>query len=314
MPGFPSSLDDVILVTHAGCLDGSACALVFITFGGRMKNVRFVAAGMAERFIKDDPVMSSSSFVIFADVGLNSPKYADVLEKRGNVVFLDHHSTSNHMHDRPWAEIDVMNTRCGALMLLDFLKSKTAAAASTDPQSFSWKLDHVRKLVVSVDDFDRWVRNDPVGDDLSLLHVFYGQRSFIKLMTENPIPHVMYDSSQLIETLRQRRDEGIGDAVKRAFVHTLTDPETGRSYQAAVAVSSDPNISQLLARLLSEFPACDLAVQVNLDRRQSSFRSRDGGPNVAAICASLGGGGHVHASGHRLQGSIHKEIARLIYG
>lgn len=115
----PKDISDAVLVTHRTCLDGAGCAIVFLRAGGRRENIRFVPAGMLENFVKKDPVFAGDEFIIFADIGLNVPKYATRIDKRGNCVLLDHHKTSAHLADRPWAGVDM--DACGTELLRRYL-------------------------------------------------------------------------------------------------------------------------------------------------------------------------------------------------
>jgi hypothetical protein len=330
----PEKVEDAILVTHQGCMDGSGCAVMFIASGGKPENVRYVAAGMVERFVKEDPVFQSDSFLIFADVGLNTPKYADVFEKRGNLVLLDHHKTSLHMKGRTWAEIDAEGnggTRCGTRMLRDYLIRLGGwydGYASLNEQARVLKSSSYRFFAETVDDFDRWIRSNHQSEDLADLHVFYGQQEFVRRFSGENDPKQRRNSNisdglshagfltrterEIIESLRKRRDEQIERAVEKAILREIS-LSTG-SVKAVVLVSSLPYTSVMLERAQVAHPGTQVAVQVDLDNGKCSWRTDDPEIDVALACREFRGGGHRAAAGHRLPSDLYETVLENIYG
>lgn len=314
----PAKLEDAVLVTHQGCMDGAGCAIMFMGAGGRRENIKFVAAGMVERFVKEDPVFETDRFLIFADVGLNTPRYADVLERRGNLVMLDHHNTSLHLAGRHWAEIEERNERCGTRMMRDWLLSNFPEE-SKRLQSTSW-----RHFADTIDDHDRWLRKIPSSEELATFMVFVGQQDFITRF-QDPKERVCRSTSEgrgkdlfsqferdLLGILDRRRDEAIEEMVRKAKVRELVLPD-GSRVTAGVIVSNEPNISLMLQRLLDKRPDIDVAVQVTMDKGSASLRSRDGSPDVSKIAGFFGGGGHKAAAGHRLPQDLTDVILEHIY-
>lgn len=297
----PESIADTILVTHKGCMDGSGCAIVFQAAGGKKENIRYVAAGMVERFIKDEPLIDSDRFMLFADVGFpDDQKYVNKLEKRGNVVVLDHHKTSAHMKDRSWCKIDVDGnggSACGCEMLRQYL--------GLEDQS-------TRYLCEVIDDHDRWLRKTPLSEELATLSVFLGQKIFIEWFTGRDFSNGLFTKTELdmLQVLKERRDENIETAIKKALVKDVVF--NGVPMKIGYVVTPEPNISLLLDTLLERRPELDVACSIGVDKGAASFRTKKS-IDVSEIAKYFGGGGHRAAAGHRLPDSMVKELIEVVH-
>lgn len=328
----PDKLEDAVLVTHKGCMDGSGCAIMFMLAGGKRENIKFVAAGMVEKFVKSDPVFQSDKFLIFADVGLNTPKYADILEKRGNLVMLDHHNTSLHLLGRYWAEIEEKNERCGTRMLRDYLIMLGDEEAEKGPpfdgplsQCRILKSTSYRAFADLLDDHDRWIRKIPGSEDMATIMSFLGQQDFISRFSD-PKARVCANiplgrgksflsefEEDLLGILAKRRDEAIEEAIGKAFVRDVKLPD-GTTVTVGFVITLEPNISLLLQRLLEQKPEIRIAASISLDKGAVSLRSRGGEPDCSYVAGLFGGGGHKGAAGHRLPQDLNDMIVEHIYG
>lgn len=304
-------------------MDGSGCAIMFALAGGKPENVKLVAAGMVEKFVKKDPDFDSGKFMIFADIGLNTPKYADILERRGNLVMLDHHNTSLHLVGRHWAQIEERNERCGTRMLRDYLiwiNDLEGVGQGNILKSSSY-----RNFADLIDDHDRWIRKIDGSEDMATIMSFLGQKDFIERFKDpkdricQNIPRGRGKSfltefeDDLLGLLSKRRDESITEVVKKAKTRVLSLPD-GTSVTAGIVITDEPNISLLLNRMLEERSDIEIAVSVCLDKGAVSLRSRGGTPDVSQIAGHFGGGGHKAAAGHRLPPDLNDVILEHIYG
>jgi oligoribonuclease NrnB/cAMP/cGMP phosphodiesterase (DHH superfamily) len=328
----PDRLEDAILVTHKGCMDGSGCAIMFMLAGGKRENIRFVAAGMVEKFVKKDPVFSSDKFLIFADVGLNTPKYADILEKRGNLVMLDHHNTSLHLLGRHWAQIEETNQRCGTRMLRDYLIELGDAEAEKGPPfdgPFTMcrvlKSSSYRNFADLLDDHDRWIRKIPGSEDMATIMSFLGQQDFITRFSD-PKDRICQNIAKgrskvfltefeedLLGILAKRRDEAIAEAIEKAFVRDVKLPDDTH-VNVGFVITMEPNISLLLQRLLEAKPEIQIAASICIEKGAVSLRSRGGVPDCSYVAGLFSGGGHKGAAGHRLPQDLNDMIVEHIYG
>lgn len=310
----PDRLEDAVLVTHQGCPDGSGCAIMFRGAGGKKENVRYVAAGMVERFIKSDPVFNTDKFLIFADVGLNLPKYADILEKRGNIVLLDHHNTSLHLAGRSWAEIEEKNERCGTVMLRDYLITNFPDEGRFI-KSTSWRI-----FASILDDFDRWQNKIPDSERLVNLFAFLGQEDFVEKFIDpkarlgTPSHKLFYKHEEdLLVILERRRSEAIEQCIRKAIRQDLSLPD-GSTVSVVYVISAETNVSIILQSMLDANPDSQVAIQLNVDKGSAHLRSRNSNPDVSAIAGMFGGGGHKSASGHRLPQGLSQYIIDEVYG
>lgn len=307
LPSIPS-IQDAHLVTHAFCMDGATCCILWEAAGGRRENVHFITAGGMERFVKKDPLVQSRAFLVFADVGLTSGTQADALEKRGECVLMDHHATSQHLSERPWC--DVRMDACGSELLRQYLGLED---------------EHIGRFVQLVDDHDRWLGKEPLSVDLAMWLVFAGQDDFIRrfrALGSGDSPSLferLYGlgyrnfwspfERELVGILRHNRDEGIKNALRKSQVLEVeaTWSTPIETIDVVCVVTSEQNSSLMLVRALEENPECEVAAQVNIDKGTVSLRSR-GDYDVAAMAKHHGGGGHKAAAGFPFPPGFLKEI------
>lgn len=316
----PEHLSDAILITHKGCVDGSGCAIMFLNAGGKRDNIRFVGAGAVERFIKESNDFKSGKFLIFADIGVNLPKYADILEKRGNLVLLDHHKTSLHMKDRYWALIDAddrSGSRCGTKLLRDYLidnfQNDTHIIQSNNFKNFS----------DIIDDFDRWVRKIPEAEMFSTFMSFVGQDDFISrfvnlnerinanIVAGRGNRYFTESEDNILSILYRKRDEAIAECLRRAVIKDVVCNGM-QPFKVVYVVTDDPNTTLLLDRLLKEFPEANVGCQIMIGIGKVSLRSR-GDIDVSKIAKYYGGGGHHGAAGHMIPPHVINDLIEEIH-
>jgi uncharacterized protein len=307
----PASLQNAVLVTHKACADGSGSALLFMEAGGKRENIRFVAAGQVERMLKETNLLDDPRFILFADVGIDkkSKGWIDDLEKRGNLVLLDHHETSLHLSDREWAYIDM--DACGTELMRQFI--------GLEDQCF------VRYASI-IDDHDRWVRKQlPHSEDLATFHYFIGQEQFLDRFTGSPIrfrnnypdPYLDFlteHEREMTHVIKVRQAELIKDALGEKKLHfRKVNHANGRDLAVAYSFAKVDNYSILLDGILSKYPNVDIAVLVHMNSNTVSLRSRKGDVNVAELALAFGGGGHPSASGHQLSDSLVADFVSAIH-
>lgn len=299
-----SDIRETILVTHKDCMDGCGCAMMFLAAGGTLSNVRYVPAGMLEKFIKDEINDLGNKFVVFADIGLSesNPKkeeYADKLEKRGSCVLIDHHVTSTWMKDREWCNID--SSMCGTELLRRYL-------------GLNWY--SVKKMAEVIQDHDLWFRKYPESEELSTLMVHVGQDDFVRRFNGRQWDgvHPLFTDSELeiLEILKRRRDESIESALRKVTVRDSV--YNNKNVRIGYVISSEQNSSLLLSRMLESRIDIDVAAQVNFEKNTMSLRSlKDKNFDVSEIAKCYGGGGHRNAAGHRLPKDLVEKIIEEIH-
>jgi oligoribonuclease NrnB/cAMP/cGMP phosphodiesterase (DHH superfamily) len=286
------NLDNTTLITHRDCLDGAACALVFLYQGGRKENIQYVPAGMLERFVKDNQeLMASDRFLLFADLGFNDVKYMDILDKRGNFLLVDHHVSSLGLAGRP--NVVARKDACGSKLLAEVLELPDISS--------------LNQFVDIVDDHDRWILANPESERWATLFTFLEQKRFVDRFSAVSPMVKDTDRELLVDLLLEKRQEAIDKDLKRVQKRFIG------GFRAGVVVTSNPAISELCHQMLNKNPDIQVSVTVNLERGHGSFRSR-GDVDVAALCATFGGGGHKASSGHRLSDALHNKIIDSVYG
>lgn len=294
----PDDLSEVILITHQGCMDGCGSAILFMRAGGQRENVRWCAAGMVERMIKNERLLESDKFIIFADVGLtkgSASKYADELEKRGNCVLIDHHATSEWLSSREWCDIRMEG--CGTELLRQYLGLED---------------DSSKALARLIDDHDRWLRKDTMSEQLATFVTFVGHDEFISRFLSRDINNGVFTllEEEMLAIMIRRRDEMIADAIKKVVVREID--LDGETLKVGYITSQEQNTSLMLNRLLEQRHDIDVAAQINLHKRTVSLRSING-YDTTKLAQKFGGGGHKAASGHRMSDSIVNELIERIH-
>lgn len=304
------TIKDAILVTHAGCMDGSGCAIMFLKSGGKKENIRYVAAGMLEKFLKDDLESLGNRFIVFADIGIQQAnvKYADMLEKRGNCVLLDHHKTAAWLHGRPWCCITM--TKCGTHITRDYFQECGLLRKEEDDYSTT-------RLVKLIEDHDLWKSDmEPEAISLATYCVFFGQDTFVENFQNRVLfkdQTIFYPQERaMMDALEKKRDAKIAKLIEKALVKKIS--YDGGEITIAYVVSSEPNTSLLLNRLFETRPGIDVACQINLDFPSVSMRTKSDTVDVSKICGRYGGGGHAKASGHRVEETIYAKVIEEIHG
>lgn len=285
-----------------GCMDGSGCVIMFLRAGGKLENVRFVAAGMVERFIKKDLPDLGGKFVIFADIGLNlkdGVKYSDQLEKRGDCVLIDHHITSSHLVGKTWC--DVRQEFCGTELLRQYLGLEDESS---------------KALASMIQDHDIWLRKDPRSIDLAAFTVFVGQDIFVDRFKDRDITKGLFTpiEEELMAIMTRRRDQFIAVAIKKVVIKDVSwGDDRDKMAKVGYIISPEMNVSLLLDTLLNQHPELDVGCQINFEKGSVSMRSRRG-YDVSEMAKYYGGGGHKAASGHRISDSIMKGVIDDIHG
>lgn len=297
----PERLEDCVLVTHMGCMDGSGCAIMFLRAGGKKENIFYVAAGMTDRFMKKDfEQFAGSKFVIFGDIGFSEESsYPDLLEKRGSCVLLDHHKTALHLSDRRWC--DVRMDACGTELVRRYLVLE-------DPSS--------KALAALIMDHDIWLRKDPNSERLASFTVFAGQDVFVERFLDRDVTERVFTKTEeeMMRMVEHRRDGIIDQLLKKTQVREVAwHNQEGHRRLARVGyvISSVMDTSLFLDRMCSVYDI-DIACQINVERNSVSLRSRNG-YDVSEFAAAFGGGGHKAASGHRLAEGIVDDILSQVH-
>ena len=294
----PKDINDCILVTHQGCMDGAGSTIMFLRAGGKRENVKYVAAGMVERFLKDNLDSLGDKFILFADISVggksNSQQYIDELSRRGNCFLIDHHKTAEHLRGLDWCYID--QSCCGTELTRQYfgLEDKSSIA-----------------LAKLIQDHDLWLRKDKMSEELATFTVFVGQDIFVDRFLNRDVSVKVFDDfeTELMKIVTHKRDLAIEAINKKAQLRTIM--YAGNKIKIAYVITGEPNTSLLLDRLLLKYNEADVACQINIEKGTASLRSKT--YDVSEMAKFFGGGGHPGASGHRIPYSIIDEILEEIH-
>jgi oligoribonuclease NrnB/cAMP/cGMP phosphodiesterase (DHH superfamily) len=284
------------LVTHKGCPDGAACAVLFEALGGKKENVFFSSPNHQD----SDEVVSSllSSFpgsIILADISI-SEKLASTVT-RNDIVLLDHHRTAIPLAKYPWCEIEVANNRSGARMLYDRLRSEGYLL-------YAWK-----EFVELIDDRDRWVNFFSQSADLALLFEIYGQEGFIDRFTRNSVVSFSATESLLLNIENTKRKSYIGKKKKEVEIFVTT--VEGRSIRIGFVQAGMHQSA--LGDSICEDPALDVEAVVIVGEKSISLRGKQrSSVDLSKVAVMNGGGGHYSAAGIPLNNLFPDGIIGLV--
>lgn len=292
-------------------MDGSGCSILFLAAGGKKENIVFVSAAGVERFVRENKLVQSDKFLIFADVGFtaNGSRYADELEKRGNCVLLDHHATSKHLSDRRWCGITM--DACGTEMFRQYL-----AGSGPYPVFGKFVQEKWRNFAKTIDDYDRWQLKIPVSERLAELAVFYGQEEFIRRFSDpQSFTSLLNPFSAFDEELSELLDANVIRGAERAAKNLIVREVSyfDRAVKIGYVLSENLNTSKILDEVLKRRPDIDIVAQVVFDGNKVSLRSRADGPDVSKLAMQFNGGGHVHAAGHPISNQFIRHVLEEIH-
>lgn len=298
------------LFTHAGCMDGSASAILFQHAGGLAKNINWVRAGGVDEYLADCAVIKDpNKQLLFVDIAPTSDETAIFLTERGNAFVIDHHASAKHFAGRPGFLIDVKNQACGCENFRQWL-------VRGGMTKFSDKC--FRRFTEVIDDHDRWQLKIPFSMELPRFFSFIGQQEFTSRFMNIPERFAEEQDSywnefeaDMMTILRKEQSRRFHNVMKR---FTVIDRQfKGQTKKFAYVISGEINCSELLNLYLSEHQDVDVAVQMNPDLNKVSLRS-NGKVDIVEFVAPWGGGGHKDAGGQQLPDDLTRKVADLVHG
>jgi oligoribonuclease NrnB/cAMP/cGMP phosphodiesterase (DHH superfamily) len=298
------------LFTHAGCMDGSASAILFQHAGGDFKNIHWVRAGGVDEYLVDCAVIKDpNKQLLFVDIAPSSNETAMFLQSRGNAFVIDHHASAVQFAGRPGFIIDVKNAACGCENFRQWL----VRGGMIEFNSAAWqRFTHV------IDDHDRWQLKIPFSLELPRFFSFIGQQEFTSRFMNVPERFAVEKDdywnsfeSDMMTILRKEQARRFHSVLKR-FVVTDRDVK-GAKKKFAYVISGEINCSELLNQYLTLHPDVDVAVQMNPDLNKVSLRSNDK-VDIVEFVAPWGGGGHKNAGGQQLPDDLTRKVADLVHG
>ena len=315
-------MGDFHLYTHAGCMDGSASAILFRHAGGKKQNVHWIPAGRAEEEMKrSGPINDPNTPILMVDISPGSDDFARFLVARGNVWIIDHHISAKYLNGmHPNFFVDEANIACGCENFRQWLVENkimpidgwTRIDTDNEPAE-GFNAQCFVRFTRLVDDHDRWQLKIPFSIEMPKFFSFVGQKDFVERMMnvrerfafEKNSYWSSFESDlmQLLKRIQESRYRSAFDKMQlmqRSFL--------GKQVMAAYIISDEVNNSEMLNLYLTEHPEVDVAIQISFGLQKVAMRSIDK-VDVSEVCKKYGGGGHKNAAGHPLpKGMIHEII------
>ncbi len=262
------------LLTHTD-LDGVGCAVLV---QGVVENA--APAQLVDNGSIDDRVRTAIAErraqpdrhrILVTDHGVDATTAALIeewLAAGGDLHLLDHHRSSDHLRERPWATIDEAHSATGLLF-----------AYLGCPPRF-------HDLAALVEDHDLWRHQDPRSQRLATLVGLLGSQRFLARFVARPEVEFTEGERLVLELEESRRESYLTRKVEQAILRDLR----GVTWAICYAEAFQSEVSE---RLMSRFGA-DATAVVNTSKRTVSLRGRT--VDVAAIAQRQGGGGHARAA------------------
>lgn len=280
------------LVTHKNCLDGSMSAIVFEAYFGKQE-VLFVNPNEVDD-VKDRELYKT----YFVDVCPSTSLEHEVI--------LDHHFSSEQKLKNCNCKDFILDfNRCGCRILFEHLHDERC-------EFFGPGLEKnylLNEIVLTVDDYDRYVLNEKESSDLAVIHESYEQQDFIDAVLDN---YTILSSEKNYEnfhwkdligkgawdnlsSIKKKDDIYVANALKRSWLSSFV--HNGKTIEVA-NVFAEKCTNELADALLDHYKVNFCAI-VNFDKMKISFRSNSEEINCADIANELSsgiGGGHKRAA------------------
>lgn len=315
-------IGDFHLYTHAGCMDGSASAILFRHAGGKKENTHWVPAGRADDVLSKSTAINDSNIpILLVDISPSTVEFARFLVARGNVWIIDHHKTAtflNGMH--PNFFVDEANEACGCENFRRFLVACDIGPRFNGVMNVvpGFNDDHYKRFTRIIDDHDRWQLKIPFSIELPKFFAFVGQKDFVERMMNLQERFAIEKDSywtpfeaDLMAIIRRVQESKYRSAFEKMQV--VPRRFLGKDVTAAYLISDEVNNSEMLNLYLTEHPEVDVAIQISFGLQKVSMRS-NGQIDVAELCKQYGGGGHKSAAGHPLPKGMIAEIIGGVHG
>ena len=215
-----------------------------------------------------------------------SPEFATILHKsRKKIILCDHHISAINKFTEAGTLYDWMfldETRCGTLIVYDLVKSGYP--------NFD-KDEKYKKLAILIDDYDRWVHNDPKSISLQFLWHGLGQDKFEDRFINNPSLEISQKELEIIEPCEDDLTASLATAIESMNKTNYID-NNGYTFNYC---SNVPHFVSLVAMMIQKrHPELDYLL---LNGGYGSVSIRSTSVAINNIAEALGGGGHPQASG-----------------
>ena len=302
------------LFTHTD-LDGVGCAILAkLAFGEEVDisycNYDDINENVMNYLNHND---DSLSYIYITDIRVNE-EVAELLDKRGGVVLLDHHATALGLNKYPWCKVMVEDLNgvktSGTKMFYHWLGMNGCLSEELENNK---ALERFAELVR---DYDTW-RWSELGEDgvickqVNDLLYLYGREDFIHWCISEIHDEVfprLYAKDEVV--LKIKQDE-IDRYIEEKNETMFTSPMCGK---VCGFVFADRFVSELGNRLCKMHPEIDFVAMIDIDGCMVSYRTGKEDIDLGKDVASLfGGGGHPKAAGSEFGQSIKLKVIEEIF-
>lgn len=293
------NLSRSVLITHKGCMDGSASAVLFLTAGGKEENIYFLnPSSNIDEFLKDI-LIKQKDLIFLVDISV-SYKLAESINS--NYIYLfDHHKSAISLNKFNWCKIEINNKRAGCKMFYDWLIK----------QDFNYKINFFKykKLIEIVDDYDRWIKNYSDSDVLATLHNILGQQSFINRFIKDCDIVLTMQEQFCVNIENKKRKEFIKNKKKNTIVKT----KRINNENIRIGFVLANNHQSKLGHAICEDAELNVDMAIMVGNERISMRSNGNcSVDLSSIAKRNGGGGHKMAAGCNLHNVLGKNVLELV--
>lgn len=293
----------ILVDTHTD-LDGimSGLLIEYILgndFDVEVRHVNYKGFNNINDNVNDD--FDNYDYIFITDISVDEDK-AELIESRwkDKVILLDHHGTAEWLNKYSWADVIVEKEgvlQCGATLVYDFLKE--------DPR-FKEYYDKIKKPQILHDyvyltrEYDTWEWKKNGTKDARRLNILFGidrKKRFIE-NTMNKFKSGFFKLFTPDENLVVKEEE------RQIFMYCLQNKQ--RYMEATIdglklkVVFCENHINDIADAILEEYPDdTDIAVVINMNGRNVSFRTSRTDIKVGEIVERFDGGGHPKAGGFK---------------
>ena len=302
------------LFTHTD-LDGVGCAILAkLAFGEEVDisycNYDDINENVMNYLNHND---DSLSYIYITDIRVNE-EVAELLDKRGGVVLLDHHPTALGLNKYPWCKVMVEDLNgvktSGTKMFYHWLAMNGCLNEELETN------EALSRFAELVRNYDTW-RWSELGEEgvickqVNDLMYLYGRDKFITWciseIHDEVFPRLYSADELLLNTKQKEIDEYVEEKNEQLF----TSPMCGR---VCGFVFAEKYVSELGNRLCKMHPEIDYVAMIDMGSKTVSYRTVkddiDLGKDVAQL---FGGGGHPKAAGSEFSVDVQFKTIEKIF-
>ena len=302
------------LFTHTD-LDGVGCAILAkLAFGEEVDisycNYDDINENVMNYLNHND---DSLSYIYITDIRVNE-EVAELLDKRGGVVLLDHHPTALGLNKYSWCKVMVEDLNgvktSGTKMFYHWLVMNGCLNEELETN------EALSRFAELVRNYDTW-RWSELGEEgvickqVNDLMYLYGRDKFITWciseIHDEVFPRLYSADELLLNTKQKEIDEYVEEKNEQLF----TSPMCGR---VCGFVFAEKYVSELGNRLCKMHPEIDYVAMIDMGSKTVSYRTVkydiDLGKDVAQL---FGGGGHPKAAGSEFSVDVQFKTIEKIF-